>query len=90
MHANNHAQMGREARYQAYSEVCPSIDRVLSCSEPAFLNVKMEDNEFTRRTGGPTPIGEFPRVGEDGYKFHRYHRKRSGGVTCNLDNQIQI
>ena len=29
--------------HQAYSEVCPSIDHVVSYSEPAFLRTKTED-----------------------------------------------
>ena len=30
--------------------------------------VKMEDNSFATRTIDDPPVGEFPRVGEDGYQ----------------------
>lgn len=73
MYARHPAQMGLEASPEADPKVrplTPQLRYVFFFYEPllCLLVQKVENNDVTARAIVDAPIGEFPRMGEDGYK----------------------
>lgn len=49
---------------------------------------KVEGDGSAARAVDDPPIGEFPRVGKDGYQYHRKYGKWRGGVTSGPEREI--
>ena len=70
VYSRHHAQMGRQARHEAYSKVrhLTRSSNVLTRSEHRIFREKVEDIVPAACAIDVPPVGEFPRVGEDGYQ----------------------
>lgn len=89
VHSRHHPEMGPQARPEAYSEVRPLTPLTGVLTFPN-LHEKVEDHVSAARTINDPPVGEFSRVGKDGYQQHREHSERCGVITSGPEREISV